>query len=430
MDGLDDRICSNGRTCLYLTSLDIPNSGKQHDRPCMSLATVLSCFALPATIWTWVSRLIQQSLAPATRTVATKVVATETDATKTTKTTGMTTSVHKSTCKPSSPCFVEALHDNQRTGPAVDALMKCQRTLIQHYVTLGMRGIFTMSISNKPVVAYCEVHGHPIQDPTGALMAAMLILRRNRPGEDSWMEPPYEMNLRIDTRRTLAAMLTVCQKMTVAQTGLTYHQYVHYITSLFLLPQELPKWRNDWVAEYKLFDRAELDVLMQEPLLAIFTNNPLSEAEVVISELVVTKQITTEQASVLRGGCFFLLGSCMLNADEDVLERLNEQASLHTIGQGVVSLLLALYHSAAVRAGREPLYLPPLRPAVDRVAQIMLDNATSGYANQLRIGPYRANALGSDPPHIVQQMLSPANLALARNVFKKSGRELCAMPLE
>ena len=367
------------------------------------------------------------------RTVAMETVATETVATETTETTetaDVETSVQKSSCNPSSPCFVEALHDHQRTGPAVDALMKCQRTLIQHYVTLGARGIFTMSISNTPVVVHCEVHGHPIQDPTGALMAAMLILRRNRPGEDCWMEPPYEMNLRIEARRALAAMLTVCQKMTVAQTGLTYHQYVHYITSLFLLPQELPKWRNDWVAEYKFFDSAELAVLTQEPLLAIFTNNPLSEAEVVIGELVVTEQITKHQASVLRGGCFFLLGSCMLNADEDVLERLNEKASLRTIGQGVVSLLLTLYHSAESEAGREPLYRPPCSPVVDRVAQIMLDNATSGYANQLRIGPYRAKVQPSESPHIVQQMMSPANLALARNVFQESGRESCAMALE
>lgn len=359
-----------------------------------------------------------------------RTVAMETVATETTETADVETSMKKSPCKPSSPCFVEALHDDQRTGPAVDALMKCQRTLIQHYVTLGARGIFTMSSSASPLLAHCEVYGHPIQDPTGALTAAMLILRRNRPGEDCWMAPPYEMNLRLEARRALAAMLTVCQKMSVAKTGLTYHQYVHYIMTLFLLPQELPKWRNDWVAEYEFFDRAELAVLMQEPLLAIFTNNPLSETEVVIGELVVSNSITKELASVLRGGCFFLLGSCMLNADEDVLERLNEQASLRTIGQGVVSLLLTLYHSANSEAGREPLYRPPCSPVVDRVAQIMLDNATSGYANQLRIGPYRAKVQPSEPPHIVQQMMSPANLALAKKVLNESGCESCAMPLE
>ena len=384
----------------------------------MGLVQVLECFGLPAVIWGLVGRWQQRP------TMADKVY--EVDIII------EAPSVKDEPCpfaterKPPSPCFVGDVHEFARTKPAVRALLKCQRTLIQNYLTLGVRGVFAMSVCSEPVLVDCDVHGHPIQDPAGALTAALLVVRRNRPLEDSWMKPPFDMNLVPSARRGLAAMLCVCQKMAVSQGSLNYYQYVQYVMQLFLLPDELPKWRNDWEREFALFDEAEMAVVTSEPLLSIMTSNPLAEAEVFIGELVVADEISKYQGRVLRGCCFFLIGSCLMNPAHDVLEELAEHVRVGVIGRGVVSLLLTLHHLANSDNGYQILYRAPYDRDVDHVAQVMLSNATSGHANQLRVGPYRASVHAHEKPHEVQKIVSPANLSLAKAAFQESMPKECA----
>ena len=326
--------------------------------------------------------------------------------------------------KAQSPCFVEDLLLARREETVVKALLKSQRTLVQNYLTLGVRGVFLMGVGEQPVLVDADVHGHPIQDPCGALMLALLVLRRNRPYGDCWMCAPYEMNLVPEARRTLAAILCVCQKMAAPQTCLRRQQYVQYVLGLFLMPEELPKWTQDWQREYILFDQLEVGVLNCEPLLGILTGNPLSEAEYELGNLVNNGKISHYQARVLRGGCFFLLGSCMMNPDEDVLEQLAENMSTATIGRGVVSLLLTLYHLTNSDKAQPVLYRAPYSQAEDQVAQVMLYNAMGGHANQLRVGPYRADMHPSEPPHIVQRMLSSGMLARAKLALEESSEPL------
>ena len=326
--------------------------------------------------------------------------------------------------KAPSPCFVGDLLFVERDDSLVKALMKAQRTLMQNYLTLGLRGVFLMGVGNGPVLVDPAVHGHPIQDPCGALMLAMLVLRRNRPCGECWMNPPYEMNLAIESRRMLASILCVSQKLAAPQTSLRKEQYVQYVLGLFLLPHELPKYIHDWQNEYPLFDSMEVTVVNSEPLLSIQIGNPLSEAEYELGSLVDKGIIDHRQSCVLRGCCFFLLGSCMMSPEEDVLEQLAAHMSTAEIGRGVVSLLLTLYHLANSEPDKPILYRAPYGRAEDQVAAVLLYNAMSGHANQLRVGPYRADLHPSEEPHIVQRMLSRGMLARAKDALQESCESL------
>ena len=381
----------------------------------MGLEEVIQCFGWPAAICSWLAKRQQKTLMSSDTYSVDIVIETAGDA----EVTG-SPCTEPSEHKAPSPCFVGDLHLVQRDESVLKALLKSQRTLIQNYLTLGVRGIFHMSTGNEPVLMDAGVHLHPIQDPCGTLMTALLVLRRNRPCGDCWMSPPYEMNVVPEVRRKLAAILCVCQKMAAPQTTLKRDQYVQYVLGLFLLPHELPQWLHDWRREYPVFDQLELTVVSSEPLLSILTGNPLSEAEYELGNLVDAGEISNYQACVLRGGCFFLLGSCIMSPDEDVLEQLAEHMSTATIGRGVVSLLLTLYHLANSEPAKPILYRAPYGDAEDQAAQVLLYNAMSGHANQLRVGPYRADMHASEPPHIVQRMLSSGMLARAKQSLEES----------
>ena len=110
-----------------------------------------------------------------------------------------------------------------------------------------------------------------------------------------------------------------------------------------------------------------------------------------------------------------------MNPEQDVLENLAEHVSTTIIGHGAVNLALKLYRLANIDEDCEEdpdlSYHAPYNRFVDHVARVMLRNATSGHANQLRIGPYRSSAHENERTSIVQKMVSPANLELAKRMF-------------
>lgn len=389
----------------------------------MGVLDLVECFGLPSTISMWLAKWQQDRqrplmARPEAETACSVDIVIDIPAGKIGDEAEMCTDLFDR--KTPSPCFVGDLRLVKRGESTVKALLKSQRTLMQNYLTLGIRGVFLMGVGNGPVLVDTEVHGHPIQDPCGSLMLAMLVLRRNRPFGDCWMQSPYEMNLVPEARRTLAAILCVCQKLAAPQTSLRREQYVQYVLGLFLLPHELPKWIHDWQHEYLRFDQLEVTVVNSEPLLSILLGNPLNEAEYELGNLVDDGKIDSHQSCVLRGCCFFLLGSCMMNPEEDVLEQLAAHMSTAAIGRGVVSLLLTLFNLANSEPDMPILYRPPYGIAESQAADVMLYNAMSGHANQLRVGPYRADLHPSEPPHIVQRMLSSGMLARAKQALQES----------
>jgi len=315
--------------------------------------------------------------------------------------------------KPPSPNSVADIGGvrTRSSARSAEILLKCQKGLVESYVALGIRGVFSMDVD----AAGGDVLGHPVQDPTGALTAALLVIRRNRPDDKCMMRPPHETIVEPSLRRALAAILTTCHKMTVAHTWLNRAQYVYAMIQLYLLPHEIPRTKDGWDCEFALFEEAEVVLILSQPLFSIVTtSNPLSDAEWSIGQLVISKQLSKHQAHVLRGGCFFLLASCMFNPREEVLERLQQRHGMRAVGEGVVSLLLTLYYLANSRPGHPIRYRAPYGRNVDEVARVLLDNAMSSHSAPLRIGPYRAEVAESEAPHMVQLMLTPANLALAK----------------
>ena len=243
------------------------------------------------------------------------------------------------------------------------------------------------------------------------------------------MEPPYDMNLKTDVRRGLAAVMCVAHKLTAHTCIVGVEIYVQRIMQKFLLLSERPKWNADWAAEYEWHLQAELSVLA-EPIMSLHTCNPLSEAEVEIGQLVASGKISSNDAMVMRGSCFFLVGACMLNPEKDVLETLAVRMSTTDIGCGVVSLLLTLMHTLGDPYGGfrlkrgEVLYRAPYNRNVDNAAQVMLCNATSGHANQLRVGPYRPAVQARQGAGPVQRIVDADNLMKANEVFKE-----CMVPV-
>jgi hypothetical protein len=320
--------------------------------------------------------------------------------------------------KPCSPCFIGDALEPERPATDVRALLKCTNQLIGTYVALASKGVLCMSVPESATPDR-TVDGHPIQDPTGGLTAALLVLRLNRPTFGCWMAPPYETHLVLPVRRALMAILTTCHKMSVAQTMLGYSQYVYVLLQHFLLPHEIPQWRLEWEQEFARFDDAEAAALFTQPLLTVVSRNPMTAAGDEIGRLLDAKQIGMFEARVLRGSCFFLFGSSFLHPTEDVLEGLERHVGLGAIGSGAVSLLMTLYLLANTTP-RNVTYQAPYDEAVEHVASVLLENALAEHSKPLRFGPYAAKALEGAPINPVQLMLAPINLALARSALREA----------
>ena len=90
----------------------------------------------------------------------------------------------------SSPNFVVEVPTAEHRRNALRALTLCQRMMIEKYAILGVRKVFAMGARLATSSGTPDLNRHPIQDPTGALTVALLMLRRNPPKGDCWMEPP------------------------------------------------------------------------------------------------------------------------------------------------------------------------------------------------------------------------------------------------
>ena len=301
--------------------------------------------------------------------------------------------------------------------------MRCQNIVIDAYVRMSIKGLFDLGLTSKPQrLLKEETFCHPIQDPTGALFMALLIIRRNSPGPEMMTKYASGWQLSLQTRRALAAMLSVCHKMTAHCANIASSIWIKYIAEEFYTAEEYPEWKVDWETEVRLLDEAEVSFL-SEPLLSLLTQTPLSEAEVILEKLVATRRISMETAVVLRGSIFFLLGACLLEPSTDVITHLAKRVDTTSIAWGCISLLLTLLHTSGASTERV-LYRPPVDTHIDYAAQIFLRQARSPAAVKLRQGPYSSTAYGYQRPHPVQRLLSPRNLERAERVYRECMVEL------
>lgn len=307
----------------------------------------------------------------------------------------------------------------------VIGLHAAQRFLIEKYCDLVMRGVFKCGLGCRPtpLLATAEPIVHPLQDPTGALMTALLLLRRIRPGAKCFDTDSNVGVLKLQTRRGLAAIACVCHKLSSHSRCIGLAAYVQCISEHFLYPNEWPTHEADWEKSYKAHVQAEHAVLA-EPLHLLHTGNPLAETENELAVLLKNRKISQRVAAVFRGACFFFFGASMFCQESDVLETLGAVMSSADIGRGCISLMLTLWHTLGELRGDEH---PEDEKHVlanlygwraNQAARILLSQAVAPHADVLRTqGPYRATVHQREVAHPVQRMLAPANLERARIAF-------------
>ena len=316
--------------------------------------------------------------------------------------------------KPTSPNLVSELPlaDEQRS---LTALQTCQLVLIEAYCAFATKGTFCLDYEAPPAGMPPL---HPIQDPSGALFVALLMVHRHQPNAGVFASPDAEGRLSKRVRRELCAILLVCQKMCMQ--GPDISCYMRHMTRHFLYQHEWPRWEADWQKECSHIERLEMQVVRQ-PLLSMVTTTAMCQVENEIERLLMLKKLSLSTCAVLRGGAFFFLGSCMLELDSH-FDVVAESVGPNGIGEGCVSLMLTLLHTSGMAPGGrglqtdEVLYRAPYGAQADVAAQAMLRAALGPHAQQLRIGPYRPPMEGQQSPP-VQRLVSPENLRKGANVL-------------
>lgn len=406
--------------------LGIPYSGEQNGTHKPHMRRLLDhCLLLPLSIYNWIVHQVRGDPLPS-KTATQSCMDMQISSPETVVTQDqipLVSEVCKVSTHPEQPISPELINLSDRPlshswETTVDPLMRCQNIVIDAYVRMSIKGLFDLGLTSKPMCLLKEeTLCHPIQDPTGALFVALLVIRRNRPGPEMMTKHASGWQLSLQTRRALAAVLSICHKMTAHCANIASSIWIKYIAEEFYTPDEYPELKAGWDIEVRLLDAAQASFL-SEPLLCLLTQNPLSEAEVILESLVATRRISMETAVVLRGSIFFLLGACLLEPSMDVITHLAKRVDTTSIAWGCVSLLLTLLHTSGASTERV-LYRPPVNTHVDYAAQVFLRQAQSAAAVKLRKGPYSSTAHACERPHPVQQLLSPRNLERAARIYRE-----------
>ena len=314
---------------------------------------------------------------------------------------------------PPSPIVFPAYHD-ELAASVVDRL---QRMVITAHIRLSMSESFSAGLSfsgetltQQEWVVFC----HPIQDPTGALFVTLLSVRRNKPRSDeAFLPSPYHEQLTQPVRRDAAARYATVAKFNAHSTGASNMLLLRTLLEEFLLPEELPRYEPEWRNELLRLQEAETRIAVEEPLLSLVNYNPLTLAESLLFEQVALEIITKAEALVMKGCLFFFLGCCLLNKTQDVMEGLAESVEVETVAVALVAVIHTCRFASKLPA---ILYKPDCPPAVEQVASILLDNATSSHAGILRTGPYMERRIMHDN-HPVRRFLDPEVLTVAKSVY-------------
>lgn len=333
--------------------------------------------------------------------------------------------------KPRSPCFIATAFAPPSFDAACDsdmeALAECQHLLIDKHCSLVQNGVLPVDVPPLESGKEEPIIYHPIQDPTGALIAALLVVRRNRPGKHAFSHRHGQpRSICKETRLALSAILSVCHKFVSHTARFTRMSYVEHLLRAFLLPLELPIYESDWEIAATRYMQQEAAVL-DEPLYTLMVDNPLAEVEALLCDLVFHNVISEGTSAVMRGSAFFIIGACLCNPTEVVMEDLAQQINIPQIGQGCVRLLLVLHyalctaHSTSLprlkRSRSSELPASLYGEAAEKAALCMLKNAASLHAMALRIGPYRSVNRAFERGHPVQELVSPANIERASALF-------------
>lgn len=330
------------------------------------------------------------------------------------------------------PAYVAAASPFPKSAESTDNLVvTCQRAVLEGYCTLVSRGVFPCGIDIGQVAMESgNPLCHPVQDPTGALAAALLIVRRNQ--SNLRASNPSSLTSRgrlgMATRRILGAIFTVTHKMTAHAACVTYRTFADHCVRVMQSPLDVPKYEYDWTREMSAMMLAEKAVL-GEPLLSLTTENVLGELERVIDYLQKSIQLADADASIMRGMAFFFYGSLLFQEDVAGVDAFVGRVGTRSLAAACALVSLACFAAASLRetGSCKPAssYAGAIAKSgggrVRRAAAVLLEAALSPEAEALRMGPYEEYPLDMGTPHPVQMLLHPSNIARARAKAGESG---------
>lgn len=316
-------------------------------------------------------------------------------------------------------------------GNACDLVVACQRAVLDGYVVLVHRGVLPCGLN---VGGTALRAGHPlchaIQDPTGALTAALLIVRRNRSSLCT-SNPCGLPSGRIGraTRRALCAILCVTHKMTALSGCCSYRVYAEHCVEVMQSRFDVPTDEIGWMREMSAMMQAEKAVL-EEPLLALTSENPLGELECILFHLQDSKNLAHQDASIIRGMAFYFVGSLLFQRDVCGVDRFIDGVGMRTVATGCVICSLACFAVAGLKESG-PSRLAAAHAAsvaksggkgVRRAGAVVMAAAVAAESDVLRHGPYGRYPNHYDSGgHPVQLLLHPSNLMRARARAEEAG---------
>lgn len=316
-------------------------------------------------------------------------------------------------------------------GETSDLVIACQTALLAGYCTLVQRGILPCGLDMRQVAMDTgEPLCHPVQDPTGALTAALLIVRRNR--SNLRAGNPVSLTagglLGVGTRRVLGAILCVTHKMTAHAANVSYRTYAQHCVDVMQSPLDVPTHEYDWIREMDAMVLAERAVLA-EPLFKLTTENPIGELEHIIDRLQRSSNLDSEDALLIRGMAFFFYGSLLFQDNVAAVDAFVARAGMRTVAAGCAIGSFACFAAACLKdAGScKPSVVHATAVANDggkparHAAAAVLAAAVSPAASALRWGPYEEYSFEQGTTHPVQLLLHPRNLARARAMALYNG---------
>lgn len=312
-----------------------------------------------------------------------------------------------------------------------DLLLACQRAVLDGYVTLVHRGVLPcgLDVRNTAMEAGAPLC-HAIQDPTGALTAALLIVRRNR--DNLTAGNPRSMSggrLGVVTRRVLGAILCVTHKMTAHPACCSYRTYAQHCVEVMQSPFDVPKHEIGWAREMSAMMYAERAVL-SEPLLALTTENPIGEMEHILDHLQRVKGLDEEDAYIIRGMAFYFLGSLLFQRDIAGVDAFMEHLGMRAVAAGCVVGSFACFAVACLKEGasgrKAAAHATSIVKSggigVRRATGAVLAAASAPESDLLRHGPFDRYPKHHDGvAHPVQLLLHPSNLVRAKAKAMESG---------
>ncbi len=319
----------------------------------------------------------------------------------------------------------------QRNADADDLVIACQRLVLSSYCSLVRChvlpcGIATGASAQEKGALLCD----PIQDPTGALIAALLIVRRNR--LTLMMHNARSVTLcsqlGVYTRRVLAAILCVTHKMSAhVAREVSFRKYVQHVVQTVQDPLDTPHGEFGWRTEMNNVIVAEMAVL-SEPLLALTTTNPIAHLERLLEELQGLKTLSEADGALCRGTAFYFLGSLLFQEGVLDVDKLIERLGMPVMAGGCAVAAFACLASACLvesrtsRAyGRHAAQIASRGSDTRHAASLLFTAARSANSSVMREGPYGVRKTEDLRPHPIQVLLDPANLARAHSRARERG---------